>query len=214
VRIDQSRRELAERCQRYWREASPTIDGVLGGLGHVHEIDIRESMTFLNALRLIGRDRALDCGAGIGRISKHLLCPLFRTIDVMEPAQHLLERAKVELRTCRVGEFLNESMERASFPHRYDVIALQWVAAYVSDPDLIRFLSRAKGALNTNGIIFLKDNVAAGMGLVVHDEDGSQTRSTKRYEELFAQAGLKCAKQRFQRQWPSDLFQAKMYALR
>jgi protein N-terminal methyltransferase len=206
--------ELGERCRRYWGEASPTIDGVLGGLAHVHELDIRGSMAFLDSLKSVGRDRALDCGSGIGRIAKHLLCPLFRTTDVMEPTPHLLERAKVELRAAPVGEFLQESMQTASFPHRYDVISIQWVAAYVNDRDLISFLSRAKSALNTSGIIFLKDNVVDGTGLVVHDEDGSQTRSKKRYAEIFAQAGLKCAKQRLQRQWPSDLFQAKMYALR
>ncbi len=206
--------ELAERCQSHWSEVSPTIDGVLGGLGHVHELDIRESMAFLNSLSSVGRDRALDCGAGIGRVAKHLLCRVFRTTDVMEPSQRLLDRAKIELMTSAIGEFLNESMERASFRHRYDVIAVQWVASYLRDDDLISFLSRSKRALNPNGVIFLKDNVLSGKGVVVHDEDGSQTRSKLRYAEIFADAGLQCARERLQRQWPSDLFQAKMYALR
>jgi protein N-terminal methyltransferase len=206
--------KLAEQCRRYWTEASSTIDGVLGGLGHVHELDVRGSMEFLESLKFVGRERALDCGAGIGRISKHLLCPLFRTTDVLEPDQHLFERAKVELRTSRIGEFLNEPMERTVFRHSYDLIAIQWVAAYVSDRDLVSFLARAKGALNTRGVIFLKDNVAAGTGHVVHDEDGSQTRSDEHYADIFARAGLKCVKKRLQRQWPADLFKAKMYALR
>jgi len=206
--------KLAEQSRRYWTEAPPTIDGVLGGLGHVHELDVRGSMEFLESLKFLGRDRALDCGAGIGRISKHLLCPLFRTTDVLEPSQHLLERAKVELRTSSVGEFFNEPMERTVFRHSYDVIAIQWVAAYLSDRDLGSFLARAKGALNAKGVIFLKDNVAAGSGHVVHDEDGSQTRSDDHYADIFAHAGLKCVRKRLQRQWPSDLFKAKMYALR
>lgn len=205
---------MSEQCRRYWTQASPTIDGVLGGLGHVHELDVRESMEFLESLKFVGRERAFDCGAGIGRISKHLLCPLFRTTDVLEPSQHLLERAKVELRTSSIGEFLNEPMERTVFRHSYDVIAIQWVAAYLGDRDLVSFLARAKGALNTKGIIFLKDNVAAETEPVVHAEDGSLTRSDEHYADIFADAGLKCVRKRLQREWPSDLFKAKMYALR
>lgn len=219
--INQSRKrdsrfasKLAEQCRRYWTEAPPTIDGVLGGLERVHELDIRESREFLESLKFVGRERALDCGAGIGRISKHLLCPLFRTTDVLEPSRHLFDRAKVELMTSAVGEFLNESVEKIVFRHSYDVIAIQWVAAYLSDLDLSSFLARAKGALNTNGVIFLKDNVAAGTGHVVHDEDGSQTRSDEHYADIFAQSGLKCVRKRLQRQWPADLFKARMYALR
>jgi hypothetical protein len=132
----------------------------------------------------------------------------------LEPSQRLFERAKVELRASRVGEFLNEPMERTVFRHSYDVIAIQWVAAYLNDRDLGSFLARAKGALNTKGVIFLKDNVAAGTEHVVHDEDGSQTRSEEHYGDIFTDAGLKCVRKRLQRQWPSDLFKARMYALR
>ena len=36
----------------------------------------------------------LDCGAGIGRISKRLLLPLFNEVDLVEPNSAFLERSQ------------------------------------------------------------------------------------------------------------------------
>ena len=35
-----------------------------------------------------------DCGAGIGRVSKRLLLPLFESVDLVEQNPQFLERAK------------------------------------------------------------------------------------------------------------------------
>ena len=35
-----------------------------------------------------------DCGAGIGRVSKRLLLPLFERVDLVEQNPEFLERAK------------------------------------------------------------------------------------------------------------------------
>lgn len=35
-----------------------------------------------------------DCGAGIGRVTKNLLLPLFDTVDLVEQNPDFLERAK------------------------------------------------------------------------------------------------------------------------
>ena len=40
---------------------------------------------------------ALDCGAGIGRISEQLLLHLFDEVDLVEPSRHLLETARRRL---------------------------------------------------------------------------------------------------------------------
>jgi hypothetical protein len=50
-----------------------TNDGVLGGYGYVTEVDIRDSEEFiLAAMGEFPKDGtvALDCGAGIGRVSE------------------------------------------------------------------------------------------------------------------------------------------------
>ena len=47
-------------------------------------IDIKVSLSFVLSLvkeqPLFKRDAVLDCGAGIGRISKELLCQVFKTV--------------------------------------------------------------------------------------------------------------------------------------
>lgn len=208
-----ARREFYRKTRQYWARVEPTINGVLGGMEHVHEDDIRESKAFLESLQFVGRERALDCGAGIGRVSKHLLCPLFQTTDLMERSQHMLEAAKANLPLESVGELFVDSMEQVVLRNTYDVIAMQWVAAYLQDADLASFLSRCKAALKANGIIFLKDNVSAGNRLFVNKEDYSQIRSEKHYKTIFARAGITCIKEGRQQQWPRDLCPAKMYAL-
>jgi protein N-terminal methyltransferase len=203
-----------EKTRRYWSEAEPTVNGVLGGMEHVHEDDIRESKAFLESLPLVGRERALDCGAGIGRVSKYLLCPLFQTTDVMERSPHMLAAARAALPPEAVGEFLAESLERVVLRNTYDLIVMQWVAAYLKDEELTAFLCRCKNALNPNGIVFLKDNIASDNHLFIHKEDFSRIRPDRHYKLIFDKSGLTCIKEARQQKWPRDLCQARMYALR
>ena len=42
--------------------------------------------------------QALDCGAGIGRVTKGLLAKYFERTDLIEPAQNLINKAKINLK--------------------------------------------------------------------------------------------------------------------
>ena len=63
---------------------------------------------------IVHAGRALDCGAGIGRVSKKLLLPLFSEVDLLEQNPAFLERAKTYLvrerelleRVCIVFHYL------------------------------------------------------------------------------------------------------------
>lgn len=67
------------------QEAS--INGVLGGYGKVHPVDSDTSCSFLDSFKeKIGHQRALDCGAGIGRVTKSVLLERFEKIDLVEPS--------------------------------------------------------------------------------------------------------------------------------
>jgi len=84
----------------YWKEASPDDDGVLGGLAYVHPADVRESGQFLDLLRTtcgVGGGRVLDCGAGVGRVSEHLLARFFSRLDLLEQDRKMLETARDRL---------------------------------------------------------------------------------------------------------------------
>lgn len=197
----------------YWKKVEPTVSGVLGGMEHVHEADIAESREFLESIPGLGRLRALDCGAGIGRISKHLLTKMFEKTDLLEPMHHMLEQAKAEMDMDRVGHLLETSMEQVVLTETYDVVVIQWAAIYLTDDHFSEFLAKCKRSLNPGGVIFFKENTASTNKFLVDKDDSSLTRSDEHYKAIFAAAGVTLTKEAFQKQWPEDLFPVKMYSL-
>ncbi|KAL7980854.1 hypothetical protein Chor_002008 [Crotalus horridus] len=96
--------EFYSKAEKYWKDIPPTVDGMLGGYGHISSIDISSSRKFLLRFLRDGPNRtgtalALDCGAGIGRITKRLLLPLFKAVDMVDVTEDFLNKA----RTCRLG---------------------------------------------------------------------------------------------------------------
>lgn len=48
----------------------------------------------------------LDCGAGIGRTTKNLLCPQFQSVDYIEPTPKFVEKARENLKDFKtMGRF-------------------------------------------------------------------------------------------------------------
>lgn len=200
----------------YWEKQEASINGVLGGLPEVHDVDIKESKEFVESLGpSLGRVRALDCGAGIGRISKHLLCDLFESVDLMEPVPHMVEQARRDLAGRNVGEFIMTSMQKAQLPpQHYDVIWIQWAAIYLTDEDFVRFLQLCQRALRPGGAIIFKENVSDGKtAFIVDKDDSSLTRSDKHYKAIFQAAGVRVVKETRQKDWPANLFPIGVYAL-
>ena len=59
----------------------------MGGYGFVHDADAETSNEFINEYKdSIGHGRALDCGAGIGRVTKYVLLNHFEKVDLVEPS--------------------------------------------------------------------------------------------------------------------------------
>jgi protein N-terminal methyltransferase len=86
---------------KYWDQQAASIDGVLGGYGEVHARDIEDSRRFLlSHMPPIVRGaegkptRALDCGAGIGRVARELLLEHFDRTDLVEPSGVQLDQAR------------------------------------------------------------------------------------------------------------------------
>lgn len=80
----------------YWSSIPPTVDGMLGGYAYISETDVRGSTAFLQAVMRrynVNAHRALDCGAGIGRVAKNLLIPLFEKVDLLEVNEKFLDKA-------------------------------------------------------------------------------------------------------------------------
>ena len=142
----------------------------------------------------------LDCGAGVGRISQALLTKEFEYVDLLEPAPHLIQKARDNLMSegskC---EFYETGMENFQFKHKYDSIWIQWVIGHLTDPDLVAFLTRCRENLSVpSGVIVLKDNVNPE-GFYYDTRDNSIARSSRHLEHLLGLAGLEvCHKARYE----------------
>ncbi|CAJ1388798.1 unnamed protein product [Effrenium voratum] len=216
---DKKKASWYKKAEEYWDAQAATLDGILGGFPETSEPDLRESRRFLNIVRSApkppGRRRVLDCGAGIGRVTKGLLLEEFDSVDLVEPNERLLEQAKKEAGDARTERFIASSLEQfAPEEARYDVIWAQWVLLYLTDEDLVAFLERCKKGLSSNGTIFVKENVVIEGQWNVDRDDNSISRTDAMYKEIFKKAGLVLQDELRQAHWPKELVPVKMYALR
>ncbi|KAF5193511.1 Alpha n-terminal protein methyltransferase [Thalictrum thalictroides] len=215
----------------YWQNVEASVDGVLGGYGCVNETDIKTSEAFLNNIlserfassdSAINRHRvALDCGSGIGRVTKNLLLRYFDEVDLVEPVSHFLEAARTNLNPEHLN--ISDDHKAANFyciplqdftpeEGRYDIIWIQWCIGQLADDDFVSFFKRAKAGLKPNGVFVLKENIAKS-GFVLDKDDKSITRSDTYFKELFNRCGLYIYKLQDQKGFPQELFAVKMYAL-
>ena len=64
------------------------MDGMLGGFESIHTVESETSRRMIQEFKdlMPAMDLALDCGAGIGRVAREVLKPLFKTVDLVEPS--------------------------------------------------------------------------------------------------------------------------------
>jgi len=203
----------------HWDEQEASLNGVLGGYPETNGPDLRESRRFLNLLRRLPAPPSfgtvLDCGAGIGRVTRGLLLQCFQRVDLVEPNGRLLEMARREVNDSRAERYITSTLQQFS-PEwdRYDVIWAQWVLLYLADDDLVQFLVRCKRSLRDRGVICVKENVVLKGNWVVDKEDNSIARTDTQYKDIFERAGLKVIHETEQDCWPKNLIPVKTYALR
>ncbi|XP_049814582.1 N-terminal Xaa-Pro-Lys N-methyltransferase 1 [Schistocerca nitens] len=209
-----------KQAAQYWSEVPPTLDGVLGGFGFISSPDIKGSQDFLKLLFKMkdppSRETALDCGAGIGRITKNLLLHHFQKVDLVEQNSIFLQEAETYIgNSKKIGTFFNVGLQNFTpEPQKYDVIWCQWVLGHLTDEDFIQFFKRCINGLKKNGIIVVKENLASSNSVDVDEQDSSVTRPEQLLLQLLNQSGLRCVRQRKQKNFPQALYQVKMYALR
>jgi len=220
-----------ENAKSYWGGVESSINGMLGGFSHLSTADVTDSRRFLrmimSTLKISQHSRVLDCGSGIGRVSKYVLLPTFDEVDMVDVTQSFLDasvsyigpalNSKVQRRICSgLQEFVPESGV-------YSVIWIQWVAGQLTDDDLVSFLRRCRSALKFNepsengklegGIIVLKENMASSEERDFDEEDNSWTRSYKIWQEIFQRADLRVIKEKKQTNFPKEMYEVRMFAL-
>ena len=199
----------------YWESQAATFDGVLGGFGHLSPLDVADSRQFLLSLPQLSTTSAIDCGAGIGRVAHHLLCPIFSYVDLVEQNPAYVDTARTLCTAPAMRHFFTSGLQSfCPAAASYSVVWVQWVLSHLTDADLVSFLTRCRQALTSRRgtYVVVKENTARE-GFVMDRDDGSVTRSDLLFKAAFAQAGLQVVKQALQSGFPKGLFKVRMYAL-
>ncbi|CAG4982898.1 unnamed protein product [Parnassius apollo] len=215
-----TQRKFYKNAANYWAKVPATVNGVLGGFGHISDIDIGGSRTFLNHLLSLqdppNTNIALDCGAGIGRVSKKLLISYFNKVDLVEQDEKFINTAKkiIGEDNAKLGTIYNLSLQHFKPEKMYDIIWCQWILGYLNDYDLINFLIRCSKSLTTNGLIIVKENITSSNELVYDEKDYSVTRPYELMLMLFDAACLEIVKTEVQVDFPDEIYSVHMFALK
>jgi len=169
--------------------------------------DIEDSSRFLTALlKRLPRLKVtlgLDAGAGVGRVTKHLLLQHCKMV-------HLVEASPVWSRQSRryLGKKRGKSCTFAcsrleEFVPKLgsvDLVWIQWVLQYLTDSDAVKTLGNLKTGLTTHGVLVLKENrpYLKGCNQRMFQCDTPEgenkrfdiTRSDAHHRELFKRAEL------------------------
>ena len=215
---------------RYWEALPATVSTVLGGYERVSPSDIKSSDAFLHsvypavALRTAsGRSAssrrlvAADLGAGVGRVTEHLLQRHFDEVSVIEPVTHYLDAAREKLKPggsaaradCACSFVCEPLQEWTPGKGAFDVIWVQWCLGHLTDDDFVTFFGRCAAGLRKEGLIVVKENNCKE-GFIVDKDDSSLTRSHDYFLALFERAGLEVVKVSLQKGFPSELFAVRM----
>lgn len=200
---------------KYWDEAPATVNGVLGGFGHITKYDISSSAGFLRNLPDLQFNRAVDVGAGIGRVTNGLLIPLFKAVELVEPCEAYVRKAQETIKSPRLAKVHVMGMQDykpGSEP--VDCFWAQWALGHLPDDDLVHFLQRCAAGLAPGGVICAKENTCQNGTFHMDKEDNALTRCDLHYKHLFRTAGLVVVKQELQAGFPVELTAVHTYALR
>jgi protein N-terminal methyltransferase len=217
----------------YWSSIPATVNGVLGGYPQVSRADLAGNRTFLAKLRRRGKGsnapiskkvgRAVDCGAGIGRVTKGFLVDVAEVVDVVEPVAKLAgvvsegEEFQALREQGSIGDVYVQGLQEwtPKSGTKYDLVWVQWCCGQVTDAQFVEFLGRMQPFVNDGGWIVVKENMSTDTeGNDIFDEtDSSVTRADAKFRSLFGQAHLEIVATEVQKGLPKELYPVRSYAL-
>ncbi|PFH32758.1 putative protein c9orf32 [Besnoitia besnoiti] len=208
-------------AREYWAQKEASVSGMLDGYDAVSSVDLEASLCFLEKIKTFPPFKggscnfayALDCGAGIGRVTKGCLLHKFDEVDMVEPMEKFCQQARAFVDSPRLKEIFQFPLQDFHFTKRYDCIWLQWCILYLTDNDLVSLLKRCAAALHPGGVICVKENIGE-TGFEIDKQDNSIMRTDRHYRQLFKQANLRLLLDMRQPNFPKSLFPVYMYCLR
>ena len=221
--FEQNKEGWYEKSEQYWSKQDKNTSGMLGGYPEVSKQDIDQSCALIEKYQTkkkLGNIKCADCGCGIGRVADQCLSKYFSECDLIDPVASFIEEAekklssKIQTRSFAVG------IQDWNPDTKYDLIWCQWSVMYLTDKDAIAFLKRCKEALNKNGIICIKDNIASADKTVkkhnaqFFKEDNGICRTYTHYKQLFALAELDLIECVQQKDYPKELLPLYIFVLK
>ncbi|PVH85440.1 hypothetical protein DL98DRAFT_511479 [Cadophora sp. DSE1049] len=203
----------------YWESIDADVNGMLGGFPYISKVDLQGSKNFLAKLGVGGKNakklgRAVDCGAGIGRITEGLLLGLATTVDIVEPITKFADNLKGK---DGIGQISNIGLEdwspEQSLHTKYDLIWNQWCLGHLTDAQLQSYLEKCAKAINEGGLIVVKENLSTSGEDLFDELDSSITRCDQKFRDIFEKAGLRIKKTEIQKGLPKELYPVRIYAL-
>jgi protein N-terminal methyltransferase len=215
----------------YWNNVPATSGGMLAMLGDFPwytRIELRGSKAFLAKVRRLiptlsehGKfSLGVDCGAGVGRVTKDFLSDVCEVVDIVEPVEKFTQPLKEGELGQRgvIGDVYNVGLQDWNPHKKYDLIWIQWCVGHCTDAQLVAYFARCRECLKDSGIIVVKENLSTDpLGNDMYDElDSSVTRTDAKFKTIFNSTGLEVVKSEIQTGFPKQykLLPVKMYALR
>ncbi|XP_068998102.1 N-terminal Xaa-Pro-Lys N-methyltransferase 2 [Embiotoca jacksoni] len=208
------------RAQQFYEDVPASEEGMMGDFVEISNVDLEGSRQFLQ--RFVGPGKAgthcaLDCGSGIGRVSKGVLLPVFEKMELADMMEHFLLHAHEEYLgndADRIETYYCYNLQDFTPPkNKYDVVWMQWVACHLTDKDLMNFLMRCKKSLRPNGVIIMKDNMAR-QGCKLDPIDSSISRHLDIMRTIIAKAGLEVLAVERQDGFPEIIMPVWMIAMK
>jgi AdoMet dependent proline di-methyltransferase len=154
--------------------------------------------------------RAVDVGAGVGRITKHILLKRYNHVYLVEGDSGWSKRSRVYLGKKRAGRCTFDCRRLENLQPRdiltwtgeagADLIWLQWTLQYLTDTDAVAALKNlAAGLVVRTGILILKENRPYGVARTDRFQMDTPAGGSGRYDitrtddhhrYLLQQAGL------------------------
>uniref|UniRef100_A0AC35TSU7 Alpha N-terminal protein methyltransferase 1 n=1 Tax=Rhabditophanes sp. KR3021 TaxID=114890 RepID=A0AC35TSU7_9BILA len=212
---------IYQKSKQYWDGIDSTVDGMLGGFQQLHAPDVDGSKKLLTGLR--GKNHfkqmqvALDCGAGVGRVTKHTLMPFFDKVDMVDVIATFIEDSKKYMGKDenKIGErFVSGLQDFVPIKSHYDCIWIQWVSGYLSDKDFVKFFERCGEGLREGGVIVLKDNLGSNERPDFDEEDSSWARPHNLIISLLNEAGMEIIEDKRQTHFPKGMYEVRMFAMK
>ncbi len=204
-----SKEVLYKNIRNRWNASEVSVKGVLGGYENLHEADLKSSIMTLDWLKETGQingGQALDCCAGIGRVTQNALQYYFDEIDLFDQEKNFTDYCEEFFaQNDKIDEILCCSLQEYEFIKKYDLIWVQWGFENLEDEDLTQFLLKCKDSLKEGGVIIAKENFTSLEDFYLGEN--YKIRSQQLIADFFENCGFEILVQEsLEDEWPQELF--------